>query len=93
MGDWSAARTAGVCVGLLLVEWHAELIEKREGGKPYTVGRALQRVRVLESAGFLHYSSEVVCGVCSGQVELAFVNASWLAGLIRSAEREGASVD
>ena len=48
--DWSL-----LCVGLLLVELHA-------GGKDFTIGRVLQHIRALESAGFMHYSSEVVCG-------------------------------
>ena len=84
--DWSAST---LCVGLLLIELHADVIERNENGRPYTIGRALARVRALEAAGFLHYGSEVVCGVCHGQVELAFVNASWLGGLIARAEESG----
>ena len=46
-------------------------------GASYLVLDAMADVRRLERAGFLLYSSEIVCGRCSGASELAFVNVSW----------------
>ena len=46
------------------------------------VVQVLDHIRKLEAAGFLHYSSEVVCSTCNGQTELAFINASWLTGMM-----------
>ena len=48
----------------------------------YTVGRALADVHTLERAGFALYSSEMVCARCPGAAELAFVNVSWLRGML-----------
>ena len=45
---------------------------------PFRVADAISLVHRLESAGFMHYSSELVCAWCPGQMELGFVNVSWL---------------
>ena len=46
--------------------------------RPYSVTDAVEDVRTLERAGFMHFLSEVVCPKCDGQAEMAFVNTTWL---------------
>lgn len=72
-----------LCIGILLVEVHAEDIEKREGAA-FTIGELARGVRRLEAAGMMLYSSEVVCGQCNGQAELGFVNATWLRDRVKA---------
>jgi hypothetical protein len=66
-----------LCLGILLIEVHAEHIERRERAA-FTLGELMSGVRRLEAAGMMLYSSEVVCGQCNGQAELGFVNVTWL---------------
>ena len=57
-------RWSDLCVGILLIELHGSIIEKSEH-TAYTFGDAYRGVKALEAVGFLHYSSEAVCGMCA----------------------------
>jgi hypothetical protein len=81
-----------LCVGMLLVELHSALIDLKEIAAkrgPYNIKRALESVQRLERAGFAHYSTEIVCPSCVGQMEVAFVNVSWLQHLVRRGGSRG----
>ena len=58
-------------------EMHGGIIS-RQRKTTYTVGDAVRHIQRLESAGFSHYFSEQVYTGGNGQVELAFVNLTWL---------------
>ena len=76
----------GLCVGMLLLEHHGGLMAT-DTGQPYRVSDVLEDVRILERAGFLLYSSEMVCARCWGQSELAFINVSWARSLVELGPR------
>lgn len=78
-----------LCVGLLLFELHPPLLESTHVPSPHVPGwrgthgyvpggplGALTDIRRLEAAGFMLYSSEMVCGRCRS-VELALINVTW----------------
>ena len=75
----------GVCVGMLLLELHGShpgaATSALHTGTQLTAGKVLTQVRRLEDAGLQLYSSELVCPRCNGQVELAFINVTWLSEL------------
>ena len=96
-----------LCVGMLLIEVHGQRIEhlKKAAQRAnttnslaaprafrYTVGRALADIHILERAGFALYSSEMVCRLCPGAAELAFVNVSWLRTMTLDAREAGTAV-
>lgn len=56
--------------------WRNSTAQRAQG--TYTVARALSRLHRLEKAGFMHYMSTLVCGLCPGQLEIGLVNVSWL---------------
>ena len=79
-----------LCIRILLVEVHAEQIEKREK-QAYTVGELANAIQRLERAGLMLYSSEVVCGNCNGQAELGFVNVTWLRKALTAVDQFGSA--
>ena len=64
-------------MGMLLLEHHGGKMASVRGS-PYLVYDAMADLKRLEHAGFMLYSSEVVCGRCYGSSELSFVNVSWV---------------
>ena len=79
---WSRTAWGALCAGMLLVEVHGQPEVKGElraaGERRHSIGHTVQMVRALEAHGLLHYSTEMVCPLCPAQMELGFVNVSWL---------------
>ena len=57
---------------------------------PLTLGEVVGVLRSrLEAVGLFHYSSEPVCSRCPGQIEVGFVNVSWLATVATRPRQRG----